>query len=153
MSADKSKNFKHLPLAAVGAILLLGANFAFADTTKTTVKTSVKTSAQTLVKTTARQTDTLPKVSSGDASKGKILFEKMTCAGCHPAGGNVLHPYRPLKGPQFLARYKEDKQIEALIRTGVPRAGMPSFSKAQLNDAQVKDLISYVRTFTPDAKK
>ncbi len=25
---------------------------------------------------------------------GKKLFERLTCAGCHPNGDNTLHPYR-----------------------------------------------------------
>src|SRR5688572_28581440 len=45
-------------------------------------------------------------------ARGKKLFERLTCAGCHPNGDNTLHPYRPLKGPGFLARYKEDGKIE-----------------------------------------
>ncbi len=84
---------------------------------------------------------------------GRKLFERRTCAVCHPNGENTLHPYRPLKGPEFLARYKEDTQIEQLIRTGVPRAGMPSFSKAQLSDKDMKDLIAYIRSFTSSSKK
>ncbi len=84
---------------------------------------------------------------------GKQLFERLTCAGCHPNGENTLHPYRPLKGPGFLARYKEDGKIEQVIRTGVPRAGMPSFGKSQLSDKDMKDLIAYIRSFTPSSKK
>lgn len=84
---------------------------------------------------------------------GKKLFERLTCAGCHPNGENSLHPYRPLKGPGFLARYKEDGKIEHLVRTGVPRAGMPSFGKAQVNDKDMKDLIAYIRSLTPVSKK
>lgn len=84
---------------------------------------------------------------------GKKLFERLTCAGCHPNGDNTLHPYRPLKGPGFLARYKEDGKIELIIRAGVPRAGMPSFSKAQVGEKDMKDLIAYIRSLTPSSKK
>jgi mono/diheme cytochrome c family protein len=86
-------------------------------------------------------------------ANGKKLFDKLTCSGCHPNGENSLHPYRPLKGPGFLARYKEDGQIEGLIRTGVLKAGMPSFSKARLNDKDMKDLIAYIRSLTPTTLK
>lgn len=92
-------------------------------------------------------------ISNTGVAHGKILFEKLTCAGCHPNGENSLHPYRPLKGPGFLSRYKDDNQIERLIRTGVARAGMPSFGKAQVNDKDMKDLIAYIRSLTPASKK
>jgi len=91
--------------------------------------------------------------SPNQVARGKKLFERLTCAGCHPNGENTLHPYRPLKGSGFLSRYKEDKQIELLIRTGVARAGMPAFSKIQISDNDMKDLISFVRSLTPKTKK
>lgn len=86
-------------------------------------------------------------------ARGKFLFDKLTCSGCHPNGENSLHPYRPLKGPGFLARYKEDGQIEQLIRTGVLKAGMPSFSKARVDDNDMTDLIAYIRSLTPVSAK
>ncbi len=92
-------------------------------------------------------------VNPHSVAHGKKLFERLTCAGCHPNGLNTLHPYRPIKGPGFLARFKEDGKIERLIRTGVPRAGMPSFSKAQLGEKDMKDLIAYIRSLTPVSKK
>ena len=92
-------------------------------------------------------------VNSDSVAHGKKLFEKLTCAGCHPNGENSLHPYRPLKGPGFMARYKEDGKIDQLIRSGVPRAGMPSFGKAQVSDKDMKDLIAYIRSLTSISKK
>ncbi|MCC7529123.1 MAG: cytochrome c [Candidatus Melainabacteria bacterium] len=92
-------------------------------------------------------------VHPNSVTHGKKLFERLTCAGCHPDGLNTLHPYRPIKGPGFLVRFKEDGKIERLIRTGVPRAGMPSFSKAQLGEEDMKDLIAYIRSLTPISKK
>lgn len=89
---------------------------------------------------------------NNQVASGRKLFEKLTCAGCHPSGGNTLHPYRPLKGPGFLARYKEDRQIDHLIRTGVARAGMPAFNKSQLSDKDMKDLIVFIRSLTPTKK-
>ena len=95
----------------------------------------------------------LDAVNSSSVAHGKKLFEQLTCAGCHPNGSNTLHPYRPIKGPGFLARFKEDQKIERLIMVGVQRAGMPSFSKAQLGEKDMKDLISYIRSLTPISKK
>lgn len=93
------------------------------------------------------------KPSPDKIARGKFLFNKLTCSGCHPNGENSLHPYRPLKGPGFLARYKEDGQIEQLIRTGVLKAGMPSFSKARVDDNDMTDLIAYIRSLTPASAK
>lgn len=93
------------------------------------------------------------KVTPEKIANGKQLFERLTCAGCHPNGENSLHPYRPLKGPGFLDRYKEDRQIEHLIRTGVLKAGMPSFSKLRLSDSEMKDLVAYIRSLTPPTAK
>lgn len=96
---------------------------------------------------------TEPKPSAEKIARGKFLFDKLTCSGCHPNGENSLHPYRPLKGPGFLARYKEDGQIEQIIRTGVLKAGMPSFSKARVDDNDMTDLIAYIRSLTPASAK
>lgn len=105
------------------------------------------------VSTTKKVEVTSNNSNSAQLANGKKLFERLTCAGCHPNGENTLHPYRPLKGPTFQARYKDDGQIEHLIRTGVPRAGMPSFSKTQVSDKEMKDLIAYIRSFTTNLKK
>lgn len=93
------------------------------------------------------------KVTPERIANGKQLFDRLTCSGCHPNGENSLHPYRPLKGPGFLERYKEDGQIERLIRTGVLKAGMPSFSKLRLSDSEMKDLVAYIRSLTPPTAK
>lgn len=107
-------------------------------------------------KSDSKPTASSKKVAVGSLTQiahGKKLFERLTCAGCHPSGGNTLHPYRPLKGPEFLSRYKEDGQIEKLIRAGVARAGMPAFSKTQVNDKDMKDLIAFIRSMTPSTNK
>lgn len=148
-----SNNQKSLLILIVCGFQATNANFALAQSVKTTTVSKTTTIKTTNTQSTKAAPRIPSKVTAIATEKGRILFEKLTCAGCHPAGGNALHPYRPLKGPQFAARYKDDKQIQALIRAGVPRAGMPSFSKAQLNDSQMQDLITYIRSFTPDAKK
>ena len=120
------------------------------------VPVSAEKTVTVKAKTDSVKTASSQKVSVGSLTQiahGKKLFERLTCVGCHPSGGNTLHPYRPLKGPGFLARYKEDGQIEKLIRTGVARAGMPAFSKTQVNDKEMKDLIAFIRSMTPSTKK
>lgn len=92
------------------------------------------------------------KESGADAAsvaRGKVLFEKATCAGCHPGGNNMLFPTRPIKGPEFQAKYKTDQQLADTIRVGFRESGMPSFPKEKISDKDLKDLISYVRSLTP----
>lgn len=133
------------------ALLLLTLALAFCNAAYAAKPVSGKTKATpTCAPVTLKK---LGAVNSDSVAHGKKLFERLTCAGCHPNGENSLHPYRPLKGPSFMARYKEDETIEQLIRSGVPRAGMPSFGKAQVSDKDMKDLIAYIRSLTPISKK
>jgi mono/diheme cytochrome c family protein len=81
--------------------------------------------------------------------RGKKLFEKATCAGCHPSGENLLHPNKVLKGPSFANRYKNDADLVKVIRNGVANTGMPAFSKEQLSDSELKEIIAYIRSLTP----
>jgi mono/diheme cytochrome c family protein len=84
---------------------------------------------------------------------GKRIFERQTCEGCHPGGGNSLNPTKPLKGAQFLARYKDDASMEKVIRTGFPNFGMPPNAKDAIDDKEMKSLIIYIRSLTPKASK
>jgi mono/diheme cytochrome c family protein len=81
-------------------------------------------------------------------SRGKKLFEKATCEGCHPGGENLLHPSKVLKGGEFAKRYKNDADIVKIVRSGVPNTGMPAFRKENLSDAELKDIIVYIRSLT-----
>lgn len=81
-------------------------------------------------------------------SRGKNLFAKATCEGCHPGGENLLHPSKVLKGQNFASRYKNDADIAKVIRSGIRDTGMPSFTREQLSDAEVKDIIAYIRSLT-----
>jgi mono/diheme cytochrome c family protein/copper chaperone CopZ len=92
-----------------------------------------------------------PKASSADnvsIAEGKKLFEKQTCAGCHPAGGNLLLPDKALKGPEFLAQFKDDKTIVAVVRSGVPNSAMPSFNRSHLSDQDLGKIIKYIRSLS-----
>lgn len=86
-------------------------------------------------------------------ARGKKVFERATCAGCHPNGGNSLHPSRPLKGPLFLSRYKDDAEIVKVVRKGVPNTGMPSFDTSQINDSDMLDLVAYIKSLSASAVK
>lgn len=90
---------------------------------------------------------------AGDAKKGAKLFDKASCAGCHPGGGNAIDPQHPLKGAKFATAFKDDAKIESLVRAGVKGTAMPAFSKAKVSDSDLKDIIAYIRTLTPKSSR
>jgi len=66
------------------------------------------------------------------------------CAACHGtegAGGEL--------GPSIVARVplRNDQELEAVIREGLPGAGMPAFQN--LSKAETTDLIAFLRTLRP----
>lgn len=85
--------------------------------------------------------------------RGKQVFEKATCIVCHPGGGNNLNPYKPLKGPAFAKEFVSDASLVKVIREGIKGTSMPKFNQARLSDADLKDLIAYVRSLTPRTGK
>ena len=91
----------------------------------------------------------------GDIKRGQKVFQAMQCAVCHEDGGNKLNPQRPLKGPLFTQRYPlgDNKELEKTIREGITNKGMPSFTRDKLSDQNLLDLMAYVRSLTPPAKK
>ena len=76
---------------------------------------------------------------------GKTVFASR-CAACHgtEGGGGEL-------GPSIVARVplRSDADLEAVIREGLPGAGMPSF--ANLSKAESANLIAFLRTLRPRA--
>ena len=89
----------------------------------------------------------------GSAKKGKEIFESLTCVDCHQGGENSIKPGKPIKGEKFAKKYKKDSQIEQLIRKGVYGSSMPGFGKDIISDAQMIDLIAYIRSLTPEENK
>ena len=87
--------------------------------------------------------------SQGNPAKGAKVFEKATCAGCHPGGGNAMNPQKPLHGPAFAAKYKDDAQLVKVIRCGIKNSAMPPFSKDMVSDVEMKDLVAYLRSLIP----
>jgi mono/diheme cytochrome c family protein len=82
---------------------------------------------------------------AADAKRGKQLYIA-TCWGCHPHGGNILSPKKPLVGPEFEKKFPQDSMIFDLVRKGVPKSVMSPFPKERLNDDQLNDIIAYLRT-------
>lgn len=151
--------YMYLAASVLAGVLLLGfvcpGAYADAPPQKETKRISVKRVAVKTVHIPAtKQTGSRPDATAHrqDAraiARGSAIFERATCAGCHPAGGNSLHPSRPLKGKAFRARYKDDSSIEHVIRQGVPNTGMPGFGKDQINDRDMRDLLAYLKSLTP----
>jgi mono/diheme cytochrome c family protein len=88
-------------------------------------------------------------VPSSSITAGKLVFHRASCAMCHPGGGNVVNPNKPLKGAAFAQKYKSDQELQRVIRQGVKNTSMPPFDKQTLNDADLLNLIAYIRSFTP----
>jgi mono/diheme cytochrome c family protein len=81
-------------------------------------------------------------------NRGKTIFVKATCWGCHPHGENSLHGDKPLKGPGFEKKYKSDKSIIDFVRKGSPNAGMPPFTREKLSDDDLKAVIVFIRSLS-----
>lgn len=80
-------------------------------------------------------------------SAGAALY-KSKCTGCHGADGSANTPIgKALKASDLRSdavQKKTDAQLSAVIRNG--GAKMPPVGK-MLKPAQVKDLVSFIRTF------
>lgn len=73
---------------------------------------------------------------------GRKLFETR-CAGCHGSDGNGGE-----HGPGIVARLftRNDEELAAVIRQGVPARGMPPFNLAEL---EMKQTTTFLRTLRP----
>jgi alcohol dehydrogenase (cytochrome c) len=80
-----------------------------------------------------------------DAEGGRGVFASR-CAACHgtEGGGGEL-------GPSIVGRVplRSDADLEAVIREGLPGAGMPSF--ANLSKTESANLVAFLRTLRPRA--
>lgn len=75
-----------------------------------------------------------------DAARGQALYREY-CFGCHAAEAK----FGPIQsGAEFQAKYSNDDGVAEVIRSG--RAPMPSFPPQSLSDADLVDLIAYIRT-------
>ena len=85
------------------------------------------------------------RVNAQSVDPGRRVFASR-CAACHgtEGGGGEL-------GPSIVARIplRTDADLEAVIREGLPGAGMPSF--ANLSKTESTDLVAFLRTLRPRA--
>src|SRR5262245_27426295 len=80
---------------------------------------------------------------SAQEQSGRATFVSR-CAGCHGTDGNGGE-----LGPAITNRVlmRGDQDLMAVIRDGIPAAGMPSF--AMLTPSESSDLVRYLRTMQP----
>jgi mono/diheme cytochrome c family protein len=79
-------------------------------------------------------------VPAADAARGKQLFMSVGCYQCHGtqgAGGGIF-------GPKLAPDPLPTLAITALVRH--PRARMPAYTPAVLSDAQISDIVAYLRS-------
>lgn len=96
----------------------------------------------------------MPIPTDADAiARGKHLVDTRGCRGCHgeQLEGEVMWGYAVAPGLAKLAREVTAADIEAAVRHGIDHTGramysMPAFSFIRLSDADMADLIAYLRT-------
>jgi mono/diheme cytochrome c family protein/rhodanese-related sulfurtransferase len=89
----------------------------------------------------------LPPVANGDATKGKALYD-VACAACHgdrQKRGEAVQ----LANYSFLQQVSDPYLAYAIVK-GRPGTKMEAFG-AKLSDAQVADVVAYVRSFQTGA--
>jgi cytochrome c oxidase cbb3-type subunit 3 len=83
-----------------------------------------------------------------DTSEGKRLFSQYNCSGCHFNGGGGIGP--PLMDEKWIYGDRSEN-IYSTIVEGRPN-GMPSF-RQKIPDAQVQELVAYVRSMSGQLRK
>ena len=82
------------------------------------------------------------------AAEGQRLYTWFNCVGCHAQGGGGIGP--PLMDDKWIYG-SEPANVYASIVQGRPN-GMPSFA-GKINDAQVWQLVAYVRSMSGQLRK
>ncbi|HKZ17870.1 MAG TPA: c-type cytochrome [Geobacteraceae bacterium] len=85
-------------------------------------------------------------MAAAKASKGEELF-KTHCAICHPNGGNIINPKKPLDKKALAANnIKSAKDIVNNMRN--PGPGMNKFDEKTIPDKEAKMIADYIlKTF------
>ena len=86
----------------------------------------------------AAATATRPPAPAGDTAAGKAAFDR-NCNVCHPAGQQGVGPSLVGVGSKMT-----DDQIRTQVRQG--KGAMPAFAAAQISDADLSNLIAYLKT-------
>jgi len=84
---------------------------------------------------------------TGDAQKGKDVYVKFGCYGCHDysgAGGNGA-----ATGPRLIGLPMTQPAFIAFLRSPSRPQNMPPYTAKVMTDAQGADLYAYIKTFQP----
>jgi cytochrome c oxidase cbb3-type subunit III len=81
-------------------------------------------------------------------SEGQKLYNAMNCVGCHANGGGGIGP--PLMDARWIYGSSPDQIFHSIVE-GRPN-GMPAY-RGKLGDAQVWQLVSYVRSLSGNVRK
>jgi len=71
-------------------------------------------------------------------SAGADIFNAH-CRSCHPNGGNIINPHKPVRGSQEL---RDFDTFLAFIRN--PASPMPSFTQGTISDKRAEELYTYI---------
>lgn len=82
--------------------------------------------------------DLPPPVSKGDPANGRALFLSLGCASCHRTDGSGFI------GPRIANTALSFRQVLNQVRH--PREAMPAFSDTIVNDQQVLDIYTYLKS-------
>ncbi|MGW0231241.1 c-type cytochrome [Actinopolymorpha singaporensis] len=83
----------------------------------------------------------LPRLATGDAAKGRTLFLQ-NCAPCHSSSGTGMITTDGWLAPKLWSTRPE--QVAEAMRIGP--GPMPEFSRTDLDDKQLNDIVTYVGT-------
>lgn len=83
---------------------------------------------------------------------GQKVFESAGCQFCHAGGLNSINPQKPIKGELFAKKYPADASLIKVIREGIKGTAMPANNETKIDDAEMKNLIAYIRSLTPAGK-
>jgi len=86
---------------------------------------------------------------AGDAAKGKDVFVKFGCYGCHDYSGQG--GTGAATGPRLIGLQMTQPAFTAFLRSPTRPQNMPPYTAKVMSDAQVADLYSYIKTFKPSA--
>lgn len=95
----------------------------------------------------AKKTEPPRMTAANDVAKGKAIYAKH-CQICHYAEAEALKMAPGLKSIYKRGKYADGKKVDdASMRAWIEKGGpkMPPFRES-LNDVQIADLISYIRT-------
>jgi len=79
-----------------------------------------------------------PATTPKEVGAGESVFQQR-CSMCHPDGGNIVKPDKPIRGSSKL---KDLKTFVGYIRS--PYAPMPAFPSSEISEEKARELYDYI---------